>query len=208
MLLALGGCTYEVGFQPDYVPPERPPYIAQGKILVVVPKNQEDFVYEGGPASRVGDFTKMSIPIGQIFRDISDEVFSSCFSQGVVFANDRSSEDDYVIAVEANLQSFLYRYGEVIDTGFSDEQADTWIVPQVEIALDVSAYNARDELLLRDTYESGIVAGEGYRTATRPAERVNETLHATLHRLMLRVADDLRPLLIGECEVEDLAAGS
>jgi hypothetical protein len=40
---------------------------------------------------------------------------------------------------------------------------------------------------------------------SRPAERINRTLHATLHSLMLKLAADLRPLLLEECEITDVA---
>lgn len=208
LLSLLTACSYQVGYRPDYVPPERPPYIAHGKILIVLPKDESQFVYKGGPASSVGDYTTLTIPIGQILRDISDKIFTACFADGVEFANDRSAGKDYVVALQPNLKSFLYRYAQVIDTGFSRENPDRWIVPEVEVTLNVSAYDSRGELLLRHRYESGVVAGKEYRTTTRPADRINQTLHATLSRLMVQVADDLRPLLIGHCKVEDIAPPS
>lgn len=208
MLPVLAACSYQLGYKPEYLPAESAPFIAHGKILVVLPKDQSDFVYKGGPASSVGDYTTMTIPIGRIVRDISNEVFTSCFADGVEFADERSEGKDYVIAVEPNLKSFLYRYAQVIDTGFSEEDPDRWIIPEVEVTLNVSAYNANGELLLRHRYESGIAAGKEYRTASRPAERINETLHATLHHLFVQIATDLRPLLIGTCKVEDLAPSS
>ena len=91
LLSMLTACSYQVGYRPDYVPPERPPYIAHGKILIVLPKDESQFVYKGGPASSVGDYTTLTIPIGQILRDISDKIFTACFADGVEFANDRSA---------------------------------------------------------------------------------------------------------------------
>lgn len=38
----------------------------------------------------------------------------------------------------------------------------------------------------------------------RYARIINAALHATLHALMLQVAADVRPLLIGECTVTDV----
>lgn len=208
MLPLLSACSYQVGYQPQYLPAERPSFVAHGKILVVLPESESSFVYKGGPASSVGDYTTLTIPIGRIVRDISKEVFTSCFAEGVEFADKRSEGKDYVIAVEPNLQSFLYRYAQVVDTGFSEEDPDRWIVPEVEVTLDVRAYSANGELLLRHRYGSGVAAGKEYRTTTRPAERINQTLHATLHHLFVQIATDLRPLLIGACRVDDLAPSS
>jgi len=65
MLLG-AGCAYEVGFNPDYVPPERPTFVADGALLVVIREDQAEFLYAGPPDSRIGDFTTMTIPLGAI----------------------------------------------------------------------------------------------------------------------------------------------
>lgn len=205
---AVAGCSYQVGYNEDYVPAERPPFVAQGKLLIVMPEQQYTFKYEGAPASETGDFTTLEIPVGEIVTSIARDVFGSCFAKGVVFADDRFVDEDYVLALEGNMKDFMYSYTKVIDTGFDEQNPGVWIVPQVRIAFDVKAYNSRNELLLDKTYDGGVVAGEPYITTMRPAERINKTLHATLHALMLQVADDIRPLLIGECEVTDVATAA
>ncbi len=78
----------------------------------------------------------------------------------------------------------------------------------MDIAFDVRVFNPHGDRVLQKVYESGVVSGDAYMTTMRPAERINETLHATLHGLMLDVAADLRLLLIGECEITDLAAAN
>jgi hypothetical protein len=119
----------------------------------------------------------------------------------VVYADNRSSRDDYVLALEGGMRDFIYSYTRIIDTGFSEEDPQMWIIPEVEVSFDVRAFNRAGELLLDKVYDSGLVAGEGYMTTFRPSARINETLHATLHAVMLQIASDVRPLLIGECEV-------
>jgi hypothetical protein len=59
--------------------------------------------------------------------------------------------------------------------------------------------------VLDKVYDSGIAAGEEYLTTSKPAERINRVLHSTLHELMLDLVADVRPLLIEECEVTELA---
>lgn len=200
----LTACVHELAYNPAYVPPERPSFIAKGALLIVLPDEQETFEYESGPASEVGNFETLLIPVGEIVRDIAMDVFGSCFADGLIFADDRAIDEPYVIALEGNLQSLLYRYTRIIDAGFDEENPSVWLVPQVDIAFDVRAYDRRGDRVLDKVYESGIVSGEAYQTALRPTERINATLHATLHRLMLDVALDLRQLLIGECEITDL----
>lgn len=201
--LTLGGCAYEVGYRPEYLRNEPPQYVAQGKLLVVMPDEQRAFAYEGPPNSRTGDFTTLTVPVGNIVQEIASHVFGECFAYGVEFADSRAGRDDYVLALEGNLQEFIYSYTKVIDEGFDAERAEVWIVPEVDISFAVKGYNPAGEQVLDKVYDSGVTAGEEYMVASRPAERINRTLHATLHDLMLQVVADVRPLLMEECEVTD-----
>jgi hypothetical protein len=205
-LLLLAGCAYEIGYQPAYLPPDAPTYVAQGKLLVVMPEEQRAFTYEGPPSSTTGDFTKLTVPIGNIVQEIASHVFGECFAYGVEFVGSRSDRDDYVLAIEGNMQEFIYSYTRVIDQGFEEEDTNVWIVPEVEIAFAVKAYNRAGEQVLDKVYDSGVTAGEEYLVTSRPAERINRVLHATLHDLMLQVVADVRPLLMEECQITDLAA--
>lgn len=200
----LAGCSYHVAYNKDYVPTRRPPYVAQGKLLIVMPERQLTFEYKGKPSSETGDYTTIDIPVGEIVADIAYDVFGSCFAKGVAFADDRFGDEDYVLAIEGDMQSFMYRYEKVIESGFDERNPEVWIVPQLRVSFGVKAYNARNELLLDKVYDSAVVSGEPYITTMKPAERINRTLHATLHALMLELAADVRPLLIGECQVTDL----
>ena len=207
-VLGLGACAYQVDYDPSLLPAERPAYVADGKLLIVMPEAQRQLVYEGAPSSQAGSLTRLTIPFGSIMRDIATQVFGSCFARGVEFADTRdSASDDYVLALEGDLAKFLYSYTRVIDEGFSVAEPTTWMVPEVEIAFDVRAYDSAGRKVLDKTYDSGVTAGNRYDVDSGVAERVNETLHETLHRLMLQVANDIRPLLIGQCEITDLPPG-
>jgi hypothetical protein len=204
--VVVGGCAYEVGYEPAFVPEERPDYVADGRLLIVMPEAQRELVYEGAPASEVGSFTTMTIPFGTIMQDIARDVFGSCFARGVEFADSREqASSDYVVALEGDMQDFLYSYTRVIDEGFSVSEPTTWLVPEVHMHLNVRAFDPSDRLLLEKTYDSGVVAGSSYYVDSRPAQRVNEALHATLHSLMLQVAEDVRPLITGSCDIRDLS---
>jgi hypothetical protein len=203
--LGLSACAYEIGYQEQYLPPDAPTYVAQGKLLVVMPEEQRAFIYEGPPSSRTGDFTTLTVPIGNIVQEIASHVFGECFAYGVEFGASRSERDDYVLAIEGDMREFIYSYTQIIDQGFDAEDAEVWIVPEVEIAFAVKAYNRAGEQVLDKVYDSGVTAGEEYLVTSRPAERINRVLHATLHNLMLELVADVRPLLMEECQITDLA---
>jgi hypothetical protein len=207
-LLPLGGCAYEIGYRGEYLPQELPQYVAKGKLLVVMPDEQRSFVYEGPPSSRTGDFTTLTVPLGAIVQEIASHVFGESFAYGVEFAPSREGRDDYVLAIEGDMQEFIYSYTEVIDAGFNAERADVWTVPEVEIAFAVKAYNRAGATVLDKVYDSGVMAGPEYLITSKPAERINRVLHTTLHDLMLDLVADVRPLLMEECEVTDVAAAS
>lgn len=207
LLLTLGdlcGCTHEIGFDAGYVPPERPSYVADGALLVVLPEEQEQFTYEGPPDSEVGNFTTMSIPLGSIVKEIARDVFGSCFARGVAFATSREAGGEFVLALEGNMDDFVYRYTRIIDRGFSEDDPDVWIVPEVDISFSADVFDSRGTRVLSKVYDSGVRAGERYMVTSRPSEKINEVLHTTLHDLITEVAEDLYPLLIGECTVIDV----
>jgi hypothetical protein len=203
--LAAGGCAYEIGYRDAYLPQEPPAYVAHGKLLVVMPEEQQRFVYEGPPTSRTGDYTTLTVPIGSIVEQVARHVFGDCFAYGVEVADSREGHDDYVLALEGDMQQFIYSYTRVIDAGFGTEPADAWTVPEVQIAFAVKAYDPAGEAVLDKVYDSGVTAGEEYLYTSKPAERINRVLHATLHALMLELVADVRPLLMERCEVTELA---
>jgi hypothetical protein len=206
--LALGGCAYEIDYRGEYLRQEPPQYVAQGKLLVVMPEEQRAFVYEGPPSSRTGDYTTLVVPIGNIVQEIASHVFGECFAYGVEVADSREGHDDYVLAIEGDMQQFMYAYDRIIDAGFNTERADVWTVPEVRIAFAVKAYDRAGQRVLDKVYDSGVMAGEEYLVTSKPAERINRVLHATLHDLMLQLVADVRPLLMERCQITDVAAAT
>lgn len=202
--LGVAACAYEIGYRSEYVPAEAPAFVAHGRLLIVMPQEQREFLYTGPPSSTTGDFTTLTVPIGAIVQDIAKQVFGRCFALGVDFVDTREGQSDYVLALEGDMQQLAYSYTKVIDQGFGDEPGLTWIVPELDISFAVKAYNRAGEIVLDRIYDSGVVAGESYLVTRQPAERINRTLHTTLHGLMLELAEDVRPLL--ECPVEDAPA--
>ena len=199
--LVLTACAHEVEFRPAYVPPAKPAFVAQGRLLIVMPKEPREFVYKGHPRSITGEYMTLTIPLGEIVEDVAKEVFSSCFAYGVDVVDALGSSDDFVLALEGDLEEFAYSYNKVIDQGFGEDAVEAWTVPEVDIAFHVKAYDRHRTTVLDKKYDSGVRAGESYLVTGRPAERINRVLHETLHALMLELAVDLYPLLLQECKV-------
>ncbi len=82
----------------------------------------------------------------------------------------------------------------MLEVSFEDA-VGSLITPQVEVELELTAYDSAGGTILEKTYNSGLVSGEAYIVSYQPQEEINRTLHATLHGLMLQVAADIRPLL-------------
>ena len=186
--VTLGGCAHEVRFHAEYLPEE-----------------QRFFVYEGPPSSRTGDYTTLIVPIGNIVQEIARHVFGECFAYGVEVTDSLVGRDDFVLAIEGDMQQFIYSYTKVIDAGFDGQSANAWIVPEVDLAFAVKGYNRAGETVLDKIYDSGVKAGEAYLTTSKPVERINRVLHTTVHDLMLDLVADVRPLLMEECELTELA---
>lgn len=201
--LALSGCAYEVAFDPDYVSEEAPSFIAEAQIQIVLPAAERSFVFEGRPTTETGDFTTLTIPMGSIMQEITGEVFESCFMYGVTFSDRLDTGADYVVAIEPHIQAFSYGYNRVVENPFS-EPPEATITPQVEFGLDLKVYDRAGRTVLEKLYESGLVSGESYIVTARPQERINETFHAALQEIMLTAAEDIRPFLVGQCEITDL----
>ncbi len=204
-VLTLSGCAHEIGFHAEYLPEEPAQYVAEGKLLILMPEEQRFFTYEGPPSSRTGDYTTLIVPIGNIVQEIARHVFGECFAYGLEVTDSLAGRDDFVLAIEGDMQQFIYSYTKVIDAGFDGQPVDAWIVPEVDLAFAVKGYNRAGETVLDKVYDSGIKAGEAYLTTAKPAERINRLLHTTVHDLMVRLVADVRPLLMEECELTEPA---
>lgn len=204
-IIVLGGCAYQVEYDPVYVSDEAPAYVADAEIVVLMHPHDTENVFQGPPTTTVGDFTTLTIPIGNIMQEIAAEVFSSCFAFGVVFTDSLSPDMNFLVAIEPEIRTFSYAYDRVPIAAPVDEEPRYRTTPRVEFELAVKAYDSSRRTVLDRSYLSGPVVGESYEITSRPYERINATFHNALQDIMLRVADDIRPLLVGQCEITDLS---
>ena len=204
---ALSACAYEVGFDTEYVTEDAPSYVADAEIVVLMHPHDTENVFQGNPTTEVGSFTTLTVPVGNIMQEITAEIFQTCFAYGVVFTQELTPEMAYIVAIEPEIMNFSFGYDRVpMDPTTEDEMPRSITIPQVEFDLSVRAYDSSGSTMLEHTYSSGLVSGESYEITNRPYERINETFHGALHEIMLDVADDIRPLLVGQCEITDVAS--
>jgi hypothetical protein len=199
-LLALAGCVTETtsGFQGRYLPNDKPEFLGKGQVSIVIPDKQRDFRWAGKASSWIGSDQVLELPLGTIIEKIATDVFGTHFS-GVKFVGTRPAVTGCDIAIEGDMQQFIYSYTRVIEGGFSDETQESWIVPEVDVAFSARAYGAGGTQLVGKTYSSGPVAGRRYMVSSKPGERINQALHGTVHDLMDKLAADVAAAQPAEC---------
>jgi hypothetical protein len=200
--VALGGCTAEGLYEPQYLSKVSPPYLAENKVVVLMHDHDQQYTFTGKPTSEIGENITLTMPIGSILREVAANTFRSYFMYGVVFTDKLVPDLRYTVAIEPEIRNFAYRYDRQIEGDVFDirPNADggpvqplSTITPSIRFELALTAYDANNKVLLKKTYESGWVAGESYIVTSRPHERVNATFHKALQTVMEKVADDIRP---------------
>jgi len=203
----VGGCTAQGLYEPEYLAPVGPTYLAETKIVVLMHDHDQQYTFEGKPTSRVGENITLTMPLGSILREVTADVFQSYFMYGVVFTEELSPNLLYTISLEPEIRNFSYSYerhleGDVIDVRRTDDGLEaepvSIITPTIQFELNVTVRDSSENVLLRKVYASGAVAGESYIVTSRPHERINATFHRALQDIMLQVADDIRPFLADE----------
>lgn len=202
--LLLCGCAAEVTYDPEYLAPAIPKYLAETQILILMDAEDLEYVYEGTADSFIGGDFILRMSIGAITREIAVDVFRSHFNYGVVFADTPPPDLHYVVAIDPEIRNFRYHYEQYVEEsviemrnvdGEIEAVPATIITPTIEFELALRAYDSAGNVVLDKIYPSGVVAGESYYVTSRPHERINATFHATLQSMMLRVASDLRSFL-------------
>ncbi|MEQ1580448.1 MAG: hypothetical protein ABL964_07650, partial [Steroidobacteraceae bacterium] len=166
-----------------------------------IPDKQRDFRWAGKASSWIGSDSVLELPLGTIVEQIATDVFGTHFA-GVKFVDTKPALTGCDIAVEGDMDQFIYSYTRVIESGFSDETQESWIVPEVEVALTARAYDASGAQIVNKTYASGPVAGRRYMVSSKPGERINEALHGTLHDLLDKLAADVNAKQPAACRVK------
>ena len=181
------GCAYKVGYNSSYLPPAGIVGKVDGKALVVMTAQEAEWIYSGHPTSFTGGGTTLTVPLGNITKQVALEVFSRHFEQ-VESAVDLSEAAEYLIVVNPRISKFEYAYNQLQNLGFA-------ITPEVIVDLDVKLFDAAGEQLMQKTYVSGEREGDSYMMSGSPNEKINKILHETLFDLMSQAAADARSIL-------------
>jgi hypothetical protein len=188
-LTVSSGCAYQAGYNPTYIPDEEPEYISADEVLLIMPDEIEDFVYSGSPSSFTGGGTTLTIPLGVILKEVSEEILEDRFSGPVGFANEFKASGQYRLALEPRIKRFDYKYNQLKNLGFA-------ITPEVELDLEVKILDAKGQAIFQQSYESGRVSGDTYFISGSPSEKINQTIHRTLYDLLELSFADARPVVL------------
>ena len=188
-LSLVSGCAYQAGYNPTYVPEEEPQYISADEVVLVMPDEEENFVYAGSPSSFTGGGTTLTLPLGVILKEVSEEILEDRFSGRVGFANEFTTDEGYRLALAPTIRRFDYKYNQLKNLGFA-------ITPEVELDLDVKILDADGQAIFQQSYESGRVSGDTYFLSGSPSEKINQVIHRTLYDLLERSFADARPMVL------------
>ena len=110
LLLMQSGCAYKAGYNPTYIPDENPEYFSSENVLLFMEDEEEKFVFTGNPTSLTGSATTLTLPLGFIIKEVSEEVLEDRFSGGVGFSNDIKENLKYEVIFHPSLKRFEFRF--------------------------------------------------------------------------------------------------
>lgn len=185
LALGLAGCAYRVAYNPSYVPSGTEGQgLVQGRGLLYMDPGDEAFTYSGRPSSFTGGGSTLVIPLGRIAREISARRFGRVFSAGCDQSSSMGNPAAYAAVVQVRVVSFEYRYNRMRNLDFAT-------TPQVDIDIQVNAYDPAGELFFSKTYGTGWFSGKTVLDTLRPGELINRVAHEALSKLVGEAVTDV-----------------
>lgn len=186
-LLGLCACSFNAGYNPAYLTSPLNLNLS-GKSLVVMTVEDADWNLASKPTSFTGGGTTLTLPLGEITRQIALKVFGAAFKDGADFKNQEGGVTGYRLVVKPKVANFTYAYNQLKNLGLA-------ITPQVQLELHVTLHSSDGSVLLDKHYNSGLTEGTAYVVSGQPAEKVNHILHQVLFKLMTDAALEAKGLL-------------
>lgn len=186
----ISGCAFKAGYDPTYLPASAMKLGIPGKALVVMEVGEEQRVYKDNPRSFTGGGTTLSLPLGEITKQIGLKVFTGAFADGAEFRNEAVPGADYRLIVKPRVARLDYYYNQLKNLGFA-------ITPQLEMELSVAMLHGDGTVMFERTYVSGRSEGDTYVLSGSPQEKVNKLIHLTLFKLMTDAAVDVQKAMSG-----------
>jgi hypothetical protein len=187
-LLFLSGCAFNVGYNPAYLPRDPVRLGLEGKSLVVISDVDAQWQFSGNPTSFTGGGTTLTLPMGEITKQVALKVFGAAFNGGADFRSNATGAVGYRLIVKPKVNKFSYAYNQLKNLGFA-------ITPIVDIELSVELLAPDGTTLLSKTYGGGPTEGSTYAISGQPAEKINQILHLHLFKLMTDAAQDAKVAL-------------
>jgi len=160
-----------------------------GKGLIVMSAYDENLIYSDNPSSFTGGGTKLTLPIGQIVKRISLEVFGSIFAKGAYFDNQPSNSEDYILVIKPDVKVDNYKYDQLENLGFA-------VTPKVSISANIQVLSSDRSIIFDKNYSYVDKKARAYLFAGSPDEKINELIHQSIHQILLESLTDIRKNLI------------
>lgn len=186
--LLYSGCSFNAGYNPSYLPAQAMSLGIPGKSAVVMEATDAQWVFSGGPTSFTGGGTTLSVPVGEITKQVALKVFGSAFKDGADYRDKPQNLSPYRLVVQPKVGQFTYAYNQLKNLGFA-------VTPQVTLQLNVVLLAPDGSKLLEKQFSSGTVDGDTYMLSGQPAEKVNQLLHQVLFKLMTDAAMEAKAIL-------------
>jgi hypothetical protein len=189
LVFALSSCAYKAGYNPTYLPDEKPDPLSSHEILLLMDDEEEGFVFTGSPTSLTGGATTLELPLGAILKEVAEEILADRFAGGVEFSNTMETTEPHELAFHPCFKHFEFRYNQLKNFGFA-------ITPEVNFKLEVEFVDKEGSTLFSKVYETGYVSGETYMISGSPGEEVSQILHQTLYEVLKESFIDARSAVV------------
>jgi hypothetical protein len=190
LTVLLAGCSHVATYNPAYLS-AAPPAASErmdGKVLVYTERADDNYVFSGNPASFTGGATTLTVPLGQITREVAVYAFGRHFKDGADASNKLENLAGYRAIIRPRVLSFTYEYNQLQNLGFA-------ITPGVTLEIETQLLDQSGKTVYAKKHAPGLAQGQAYMVSGTPGERINQLVHETLYKLMDEAARDVKRAL-------------
>jgi hypothetical protein len=190
LTVLLSGCSHVATYNPAYLsaPPPAASERMDGKVLVYTERADDNYVFSGNPTSFTGGATTLTVPLGQITREVAVYAFGRHFKDGADASNKLESLAGYRAIIRPRVLSFTYEYNQLQNLGFA-------ITPGVTLEIETQLLDQSGKTIYAKKHASALAQGQAYMVSGTPGERINQLVHETLYKLMDEAARDVKRAL-------------
>ena len=103
------GCSYNVGYKSTYLPEPASQQKMDAKVLIYTTAEQDAYVYSEHPKSFTASATTLSVPLGEITRQVAVRAFSARFTS-VDASNRLDQRSAYRVVVTPRISNRITSY--------------------------------------------------------------------------------------------------